>query len=151
MVFKIREKKSNVSHDTNIPVPLLPPPPSSKSYKEASDDASSSSSETDNQDDDDDPLAIFRSKSIKTKTNQQQGKNLITDWEEDETKINEGSVCLMFVYIYLLLSCMCYKSIRGWCCFYILKIYFIIFHLLILARKNSITTTTTAAIGLLFR
>jgi len=126
MVFKIKEKKFNVSHDTNIPVPLLPPPPSSKSYKEASDDASSSSSETDNQDDDD-PLAMFRSKSIKTKTNQHQGKNLITDWDEDETKINEQSVCLMFVYMYLLLSCMFYKFIQGWCCFHILKTFFFYF------------------------
>jgi hypothetical protein len=126
MVFKIREKKQNVSNNTNIPVPLLPPPPSSssKNYKEASDDASSSSSETDNQDEDD-PLDIFRSKPIKNKTNQQQqhGKNLITDWDEDETKVQE-SVCLMFVYMYLLLSCVCYKSIRGWCCFGILHIFF---------------------------
>ena len=33
MVFKIEEKKSNISHDTNIPVPLLPPPPSPSSQK----------------------------------------------------------------------------------------------------------------------
>jgi hypothetical protein len=120
MVFKIGEKKANVSYNANIPVPLLPPPPSpssSKNYKDASADASSSSSETDNQDDDNDPLAIFRSKSIKNKTNQQQGKNLITDWDEDETKKLEEvkqSVCLMFVYMYILLSCLCFKSIRGW-------------------------------------
>lgn len=131
MVFKIGERKQNISTDTNIPVPLLPPPPSpssSRNYKGASDHASSSSSETDNQDDDD-PLAMFRSKSIKNKTNQQQqGKNLITDWDEDETKLNDigqESVCLIFVYMYLLLSCICNKSIRGWCCFYIRNIYFI--------------------------
>jgi hypothetical protein len=117
MVFKIGEKKANVSnYDTNIPLPLLPPPPSrssSKNYKEASDDASSSSSESDK----DDPLAIFRSKSTKNKTYQQQGKNLITDWD-DETKINEGEqerVCLMFISMYLLLSCMCNKSSQGGC------------------------------------
>jgi hypothetical protein len=123
MVFKIGEKKANASYATNIPVPLLPPPPSpssSKNYKDASGDASSSSSETDN---DDDPLAIFRSKSIKNKTNQQHGKNLIADWDEDETKKLEDvqeSVCLIFVYMYLLLSCLCFKFIRGWCYFNIL-------------------------------
>ncbi|CAF4774758.1 unnamed protein product [Rotaria sp. Silwood1] len=95
MVFKIGEKKHTTSiHDSNTPVPLLPPPPSPstlKKYKEASDDASSSSSTTDNEDEHD-PLAVFRSKSLKKKTNEQPGKNLITDWEEeaaDNTKINQ--------------------------------------------------------------
>lgn len=132
MVFKIGEKKTNASNDINIPVPLLPPPPSpssssSKNYRGSNDDASSSStSEADNNqddDDDDDPLAIFRSKSVKNKTNQQPGKNLITDWDEDETKqidVVQESVCLIFVSMYSLLSCICYKSIRGWCCFFFL-------------------------------
>jgi len=125
MVFKIGEKKANVSnYDTNIPLPLLPPPPSrssSKNYKEASDDASSSSSESDK----DDPLAIFRSKSTKNKTYQQQGKNLITDWD-DETKINEEEqqrVCLMFISMYLMLSCMCNKSSRGGCSLTFIRFY----------------------------
>jgi hypothetical protein len=98
MVFKIKEKKFN---DTNISVPLLPPPPSasSKKSKQTNDYSSSSSSEADNQDDDDDPLAIFRSKPTKTKTNQPQGKNLITDWDENE-QIQE-SVCLIFLYVVL--------------------------------------------------
>ncbi|CAF3952112.1 unnamed protein product [Rotaria sp. Silwood2] len=92
MVFKIGEKKHTSIHDRNIPVPLLPPPPSSstitsKKYKEASDDASSSSTATDNEDEND-PLAIFRSKSQKKKTNQQPGKNLITDWDEEENTNN---------------------------------------------------------------
>ncbi|UJR16023.1 hypothetical protein I4U23_002937 [Adineta vaga] len=94
MVFKIAEKKSDTSfHDMNIPVPLLPPPPSpstSKKYKEASDDASSSSSETE---DEFDPLATFRSKPVKNKTNQKQNNNHNTDWPEDEqreeTKLNQ--------------------------------------------------------------
>lgn len=131
MVFKIAEKKSNKSYDANIHVPLLPPPPSSssKNYKEASDDASSSSSETDNQndDDDDDPLAMFRSKSTKKQTNQQQGKNLITDWDEDETQKSEDikeSVCLIFVYMFVLSSCICFKSIQGWCYFDVCLIIF---------------------------
>ncbi|CAF3630972.1 unnamed protein product [Rotaria sordida] len=106
MVFKIGEKKDNISiYDKNIPVPLLPPPPSpstSKKYKDASDDAGSSSSPTDNEDEHD-PLAMFRSKSLKKKKNEQHGKNLITDWgegeeqeeviqnnKEDNTKINQG-------------------------------------------------------------
>jgi hypothetical protein len=117
MVFKIGEKKKNVSnYDTSSPLPLLPPPPSpssSKNYKKANDDDSSSSSESDK----DDPLAMFRSKSTKHKTAPQAGKNLITDWD-DETKTNEEEqerVCLMFICMYLLLSCMCNKSIRGWC------------------------------------
>ena len=84
MVFKIAEKKTTTSDQhANVPVPLLPPPPSpstAKKYKEASDDAGSSSSEDDN----DDPLAVFRSKSIKDKTKQPTGTNLITDWDEPE-------------------------------------------------------------------
>jgi hypothetical protein len=139
MVFTIGAIKQNTSYDTNIPVPLLPPPPSpssSKNYKEASENASSSSSETDNRDDDDDPLAIFRSTPIKTKTNQQPGNNLITDWDEDETKINkevQQSVCLMFVYMYSLLSCPSYQYIRGWNCF---DIFFIIFHFFNSSKKK---------------
>jgi hypothetical protein len=98
MVFKIKEKKQ---HDTNIPVPLLPPPPSPSSSKKSQntkDYASSSSSETDNQDEDD-PLAMFRSKPIKNENNQQYGKNLITDWHENEQ--TQETVCLMSVYIVL--------------------------------------------------
>ena len=120
MVFRIGEKKTTTSYDVNIPVPLLPPPPSpssSKNYKGTSADASSSSSETDNQDDDD-PLAIFRSKSIKNQTNEQHGKNLITDWDEDETKKLEElkeSVRLISICMFVLLSCLCFKFVRGWC------------------------------------
>ncbi|CAF2512245.1 unnamed protein product [Rotaria sp. Silwood2] len=97
MMFKIKEKKQNLSNNINIPVPLLPPPPppsssssSSKNYKKTSDDvSSSSSSETDHQDEDD-PFAIFQSKSTKNKTNQKPEKNLFTDdWNEDASKINE--------------------------------------------------------------
>lgn len=119
MVFKIQDKKSNTSlnETINIPVPLLPPPPSpsaSKKYKEASDDASSSSSETE-QEDENDPLAIFRSKSNKDKTNQKQGNNLISDWGEQENEkeedVEEQRVCLIFVYVCVLLSCH-----QGSCC-----------------------------------
>ncbi|CAF0957517.1 unnamed protein product [Adineta steineri] len=99
MVFKISEKKHDTSfNDMNIPVPLLPPPPSpstTKKYKEASDDASSSSSATD---DENDPLAMFRSKPMKNKTNEKQNNNnnnLISDWDEQpatDTKINQEEV-----------------------------------------------------------
>lgn len=113
MVFKIGEKKVHTTDDFNMPIPiLLPPPPSSSSKisQNVSDDAdSSSSSETDHRadDDDDDPLAIFRSKSVKKSTETKHGKNLITDWDEEEpTYVEEKqpSVCLMFVYLYSLLS-----------------------------------------------
>lgn len=109
MIVKIGEKKSTTTSNTSMPVPLLPPPPtSSKHYKEASDDASSSSSESEHQnddDDDDDPLAIFRSKSIKNKSNETQGKNLITDWEENDSKIKE-SVCLIKISICIFHCCL---------------------------------------------
>ncbi|CAF0777078.1 unnamed protein product [Rotaria sordida] len=92
MMFKIQDKKQNLSNNTNISVPLLPPPPSSKTYKKTNNDVSSSSSssslETDHQNDDD-PFAIFQSKPIKNKTNQESEKNLFTDWNEDKSKINE--------------------------------------------------------------
>ncbi|CAF0951150.1 unnamed protein product [Adineta ricciae] len=85
MVFHIGERKGNMStHDSNIPLPLLPPPPSpssSKKYKEVSDDASSSSSESD----EDDPLAIFRSKPTTQSINQQPGRSLFTDWDDETT------------------------------------------------------------------
>jgi hypothetical protein len=128
MVFKIEERKSNTSlNETNIPVPLLPPPPSpstSKKYKEASDDAGSSSSETDNEDEND-PLAIFRSKSTKNTTNQKQGNNLITDWEEQEdNQEEEDRVCLMSLYVYLLLSCLCYHCLQGSCCLIFIELFF---------------------------
>jgi hypothetical protein len=114
MVFKISEKKHDTSlNNMNIPVPLLPPPPSpstSKKYKEASDDASSSSSATE---DEDDPLAMFRSKSIKNKPNQQ-GNNLITDWEEQEGETNlnqehrvcfDVTICISIVVLFVLQLC----------------------------------------------
>jgi hypothetical protein len=151
MVFKITEKKQ----ETNIPVPLLPPPPSassstSKKYKEASDDASSSSSATE---DENDPLAMFRSKSVKNKTNQKQGNNLITDWEdnEDDTKVNqEGErVCLMFIYVYVLLSCLYYNCNQGSCCLIFVEIENI-FHYLIGESSCTTTTTTASTGGLLF-
>ncbi|CAF4659177.1 unnamed protein product, partial [Rotaria magnacalcarata] len=44
MIFRIAEKKQNLSNNTNIAVPLLPPPPSSKNYNKTNADASSSSS-----------------------------------------------------------------------------------------------------------
>ncbi|CAF1145777.1 unnamed protein product [Adineta steineri] len=88
MVFKIGEKKHNVlNSDTNIPLPLLPPPPSpssSKNYQKSNKDASSSSSDSDQ----DDPLAMFRTKTTKNKTDEQYGQNLITDWDE-EIKVQE--------------------------------------------------------------
>lgn len=120
MVFKIGEKKAYTTDHANMPIPiLLPPPPpssSSKTFQNASDDAgSSSSSEADNRidDDDDDPLAMFRSKSIKKSTEPKQGKNLITDWEEEEPphlEEKQQPVCLMFVCMYSLLS---RKSAQG--------------------------------------
>jgi len=119
MIVKIGEKKSTeATFETAMPVPLLLPPPSSKHYKEASDDASSSSSETDN--DDDDPLAIFRSKSIKTKSNETQNQNLITDWEENESTVNKESVCLANTFVSSsLLSCLSRELLRGRCFFFI--------------------------------
>lgn len=152
MVFKIGEKKVSTSADVNMSIPILPPPPTSstlaKTFKSANDDGSSSSSEADNRkdDDDDDPLAIFRSKSIKSSTQPKQGKNLITDWEEDEPSTVEEKqppppVCLMSVCICLLLSC---TSIRGWCS---LNTSFIVpVDLIFLESKTSITTFS----GLLF-
>lgn len=142
MVFKIHDKKADTSLNQaiNIPVPLLPPPPSpssSRKYKEASDDASSSSSETENEDD---PLAMFRSKSVKNNTNQKQGNNLITDWDEPE-----DTVCLILVYVYLLLSCR-----QGSCCNIICKTFLNLYLFFVARERRSITTTTTSTSGLLF-
>jgi hypothetical protein len=154
MVFKIGEKKSKASIDeTSIPVPLLPPPPSplpSKKYKEASEDASSSSSSPTDNEDENDPLAVFRSKSIKNKTNQKPGNNLITDWDEQEdTKINheEERVCLMFLYVDIMLSCLYYNCTQGWC--YLIFVEHFFLYILFLARESS-TTATSSASGLLF-
>lgn len=127
MVFKIGEKKTSVNQP-NILVPLLPPPPSpSKHSAESGEDASVSSESAD--EDENDPLAMFRSKSLKKKTDGNQNKNLIADWDEEETQptsqeqeedknINqvEARVCLMYLYIYSLLSCLCQNRDLGWCC-----------------------------------
>ncbi|CAM4843450.1 unnamed protein product [Rotaria magnacalcarata] len=95
MIFRIAEKKQNLSNNTNIAVPLLPPPPSSKNYNKTNADASSSSSSSSLEEgaadhrDDDDPFAIFQTKSKTNKINQQQENNLFIDWNQDETKLNE--------------------------------------------------------------
>lgn len=103
MVFKIGEKKSSTYDDqSQIPVPLLPPPPSSPAFSKKSNegnDASSSSSEND-----DDPLAVFRSKSIKDKSKQQSGTNLISDWDEGDQPSIEHKVYLMLSSIVVSLS-----------------------------------------------
>jgi hypothetical protein len=151
MVFKIEAKKLETSsYESNISVPFLPPPPSpstTKKYKEASDDASSSSSETE---DENDPLAVFRPKSIKNKTNQKQGNNLITDWDEqDDTKIDqeEERVCLMLSHIYVLLSRSSYDRNQGWCGLLNSKFFLC---LMFLVRENSCTSTASTTSRLLF-
>ena len=91
MVFTIGVKKTkNSDQGLSLPIPLLPPPPSTKVSR------NSSSSDTD----DNDPLAIFQSKPILNNNfSDKSGTNLITDWEETETK-TEQRVCLIIVYVY---------------------------------------------------
>lgn len=147
MMFKIQDKKQNLSSDAIIPVPLLPPPPSPKNYSKSDADASSSSSEAEQQDEDD-PFAIFQKKPKESKVIETEANDLFADWNQEATKSHEQvqeSVCSMFICMCLLLFCLCDKSIRGWCRFVLVMHYLwycFIFHCFqFVARERSFITS----------